>query len=413
MFFKPKPWRMFLVLFAILAFTMPVYAQGGFVFDGKRTQETLAFKKSRGLIILPIYINQKGPFNFILDTGVGPLIITDTILKDSLKLKYLRKIAIDGLGEKDKLIGYSTPFLELKIGNAVYKGASGVILASDVFDLSAYLGMPIHGLIGYDFFNSFVVKINYEADFLKIFTTRNARLFKNGTKIPIEIIEKKPFIEGTVETDQGIKLLLKLLVDTGNGHPLSLESFENKPFVLPNNFVVANLGVGLNGNIRGVDGRIKKLNIGKFTFNDVVTSFPYFEDVGAKVGTYSRNGSIGNPLLSKFNVVFDYKKNHIFLKHLNSYKKPFLYDKSGLELVTGGQNFDRFLVNRVEPGSAADEFGIMAGDELLAINFVKVSTMTMGEIIKILSSDNGRTLFVEIARGDDLIAGILKLKKRI
>jgi hypothetical protein len=55
----------------------------------------------------------------------------------------------------------------------------------------------------------------------------------------------------------------------------------------------------------------------------------------------------------------------------------------------------------------------MAGDELLAINFVKVSTMTMGEIIKILSSDTGRTLFVEIARGDDLIAGILKLKKRI
>jgi len=410
MFSKTKFW---LALFAILAFTMPSWGQNHFVFDGKRTQETLSFKKSRGLIILPLYINGKGPFNFILDTGVGPLIISDTTLKDSLKLKYLRKIAIDGLGERDKLLGYSTPFLELKVGNAVCKGASGVILASAIFDLSAYFGMPIHGLIGYDFFNSFIIKINYEANLLKIFSTRKARLFKDGTKIPIVITERKPFIESSVETDQGKKLLLRLLIDTGSGHPLSLESFESKPFDLPSHFVLANLGVGLNGNIKGVDGRVKKLNIGKFTFDDVLTSFPCFEDVGAKVNTNNRNGSIGNPLLSRFSVIFDYQKKHIFLKPLGSLLKPFNYDKSGIELIAIGDNFNRFVVSSVESGSAADDFGVKEGDELLSINFNKVTKLTMGEVIKMLSSESGRTLFIEIARGDEIIVGVLKRKNRI
>lgn len=413
MFYKLKYRQIFIVLFAISAFTMPLLAQDGFMFEGKRKQEVLAFKKSRGLVVLPIYINGKGPFNFILDTGVGLLIITDSRLKDSLKLKHLRGIAIDGFGEKEKLVGYSTPFLTIKVGNAVYKGASGVILTTDVFDLSMYLGIPIHGLIGYDFFNSFIVKINYEANLLKIFTREKARLFKNGTKIPIVITDRKPFIEGSVETDQGKKLLLRLLVDTGNGNPLTLESFENKPFDLPNNFVQANLGVGLNGNISGVEGRVKKLTIAKFTFADLPSSFPYFEDVGSRVNPNNRNGSIGNPLLSRFCVVFDYQKRHIFLKPLNSLSKPFECDKSGMELIAAGENFDRYIVSRVEPQSAADEFGILAGDEILAINFKKVAAMSMGELIKLLSSDTGRTLFVELARGGEVIRGILKLKKRI
>ncbi|HEX7365955.1 MAG TPA: aspartyl protease family protein [Pelobium sp.] len=412
MFFKSVGKQIFLLGFNLFV-CFSLSAQEAFVFEGKRSQELLGFKKSRGLVILPMYINGKGPFNFILDTGVGSVIITDAKLKDSLNLQHLRKIAIDGLGENDKLIGFSTPFLTLKVGSAVYKSASAVILESDNFDLSGYFGMPIHGLLGYDFFKSFIVKLNYEAGVLKVFSKKKARLFKNGTRIPMLIVDKKPFIDALVVTDQGKKLNLKLLVDCGSGHPLSLQSFENKPFELPHNFVLANLGVGLNGNIKGVDGRVSKLSIGKFTFDNMLTSFPHFKDVGAKLNPNTSNGSIGNPLLSRFSVVFDYQNQHLFLKPLNRINRPFDYDKSGLELVCVGDNFDRYLINRVVPGSAADEFGLMSGDELLAINFTKVAALTYSEIVKMLSSEPGRTLFIEVARGDEVIMGVLKLKQRI
>ncbi|HTN19003.1 MAG TPA: aspartyl protease family protein [Pelobium sp.] len=410
MFFKPRFW---LVLFAFLAFIMPVWAQDRFVFDGDRKQEALVFKKSRGLIILPLYINGKGPFNFILDTGVGHLLITDADLKDSLQLKYLRKMKIEGLGEQETLTAYSTSFLELRVGSATFKDASAAILTSDIFNLSGYLGMPIHGLIGYDFFKSFIVKINYEANILKIFSTGKARLYKKGTKFPLLVVDKKPFIDASVETDGGKKLWVRLLIDSGSGHPISLESYNNQPFDLPKRFVDANLGIGLSGNIRGFYGRINALNIGKFTLNNVLCSFPLFDDVGAKAEPDTRNGSIGNPLLSKFIVVFDYQKNRVFLKPLANFKKPFDYDKSGMEIVADGKNFDRYIVSRVESQSAASDFGILVGDEILTINFKKASTMSIGEIIKILSAEAGRTLFIEIVRGDEIIMGILKLKNRI
>ncbi|MFN4149805.1 MAG: peptide-binding protein, partial [Candidatus Sericytochromatia bacterium] len=85
-----------------------VFAQDGFQFKGKRQKELLPFKKARGLIVVTTYLNDKGPYNFILDTGVGLTIITDPKLKDSLALKYQRKIQVKGLGEGRDIDAYLT-----------------------------------------------------------------------------------------------------------------------------------------------------------------------------------------------------------------------------------------------------------------------------------------------------------------
>lgn len=408
-----KAIRTVFLFLAFSAFTMPSSAQKHFVLDGKRTQDLIPFKKSRGLIIVETYINNKGPFNFILDTGVGSVLITDAKLKEALNLKFVRKIEISGLGEQSALEAYTVPFLSFSVGAAHCKSISAAILSEDVFDLSGYVGMPIHGLLGFEFFNSFVVKINYEASVLKVFNGEKPRLYKKGTKFPLTLIDNKPYIQATVETDEGKKYPLNLLIDSGSGQTLSLESYQQKPFDLPQKFIPANLGVGLSGNIRGFNGRIKNFTLGKYSLNSVVCSFPYFEDVGAKTSASNRNGSIGNPMLSRFSVVFDYHKHQVYLKPLPNYKKPFAVNNSGIELVASGDSFNHYLISRVEPQSAAEEFGVLVGDELVAINFRKVNTMSLSEIMKFFCAEDGRTLFIEIARGDEFIAGILKLKSRI
>lgn len=402
-----------LLFCCVFAFIVPVFSQDQFELIGNRKREVIGFKKSRGLIVVPMYINKKGPFNFILDTGVGNVIITNPRLKDSLNLQFLRKIEINGLGEKEDILAYSTPYLNLKIGNTQFKSAAVAVLANDVFNLSGYAGLPIDGLVGYDFFNSFIVQINYEAGVLKVYNNKDSKLYKKGTKISIEIKEKKPYLSATATTDQGEKLPLELLIDTGSGHPISLESYNNKAFPLPNKFVIANLGVGLGGSIRGFQGRINELKIGKFHFNNIVSSFPYYEDVAAKNTSVSRNGSLGNPIFRKFNVLFDYKSNAIYLKALSNYIEPFEYDMSGMDLVAAGNEYNRYVVTRVERQSAADEFGLEIGDEIIGINFNPAAKMSLEEIIKILSSKEGRTLFVEVKRGEESFGGVLTLKKRI
>ncbi len=413
MLFKRKILRTIVLASAILAFIMPVYSQDMFVFEGKRKQQSIAFKKSRGLMVLQMFINNKGPFNFILDTGVGSLIITDTTLHQSLDLKHLRKVEINGLGEKEPLIAYITPFLRLQIGNAIYKSTSAAILKNDVFNLSAYFGMSIHGLIGYDFFKSFIVKINYDAGILKVYKHRKSRLFKLTEPIPINLINNKPYIQAKVTTQQGAVLPLQLLVDNGSGVALSLESFDDHPFQLPKKIIPANLGVGLSGNITGFKGRVNKLRIADYSFKNLVTAFPRFEDVGSKTKSITRNGSLGSPIFTRFKILFDYQQKQMYLISLRKYNRSFDQDKSGLELITTGENFKRYHISRVDEGSAGAELGMLPGDEIISVNFTKTTKLSLEEITKIFSGGEGKNVFLEIGRGTEISFGVLKLKKMI
>ncbi|MBC7654829.1 MAG: aspartyl protease family protein [Oligoflexus sp.] len=391
----------------------PVFSQNSFEFIGKRKRQQINFKAVRGLVVVPMYINSKGPYNFILDTGVGITLITDPLLKDSLNLKYLRKIELSGLGSQIELTAYTTPFLNFKIASTEAKNCAAAILDNDILNLSNYAGMKIHGLIGYDFFKSFKVRINYNTQLLKVYQNSFPKLIAKGNKIDLQIEGNKPYVNVLVNVPNHQKLTLKMLIDTGSGNPISLETYQKNAFPLPDNFVIANLGVGLGGKIRGFKGRINKLKIGKFFLDSVIAAFPYYEDIAAKITSVERNGSIGNTLLKKFDVLFDYQNSCMYLKGNNTLKEPFEYDMSGMELAAFGDNFDAFFVTRIESGSPADELGVQIGDQLLRLNFSATDKLTLDEITQILSSRNGRTLYLEMNRKDEIYAGILTLKRRI
>jgi hypothetical protein len=389
------------------------FAQTEFEFSGKRSRALIPFTKARGLVVLPVKINGKGPFNFILDSGVGNMVITNPKLKDSLNLQYLRKIKLAGLGVGSDIDAFSSPFLNVKIAGVQAKSISAAVLDDDIFNLSGYAGIQVDGLIGYDFFKSFLVRIDFEDSILKVYKNQVTRLIKKGHKIPISIENSKPYIDVLVDAGAEKKIPLKMLLDSGSGNPLSLESYNNGNFPLPDKFVIANLGVGLSGIIRGFKGRIDRIKIGKFHLDQVVASYPYYEDIAAKITSVKRNGSIGNTLLKKFDVLFDYQNSCIYLRPSANFKEEFEFDMSGIELVAQGDNYNRYFVSRVERGSPADELGVQNGDELIGLNFNAVSKFTFEEVIKFLSSKDGRTIYIEFARDGKSFAGVMTLKKRI
>lgn len=409
-------YRLFILLipFFITFFVVNyLFAQTEFEFSGNRSRALIPFTKARGLVVLPVKINGKGPFNFILDSGVGNMVITNPKLKDSLNLQYLRKIKLAGLGEGSDIDAFSSPFLNVKIAGVQAKSISAAVLDDDIFNLSSYAGIQVDGLIGYDFFKSFLVRIDFEDSILKVYKNQVTRLIKKGHKIPISIENNKPYIDVLVDAGAEKKIPLKMLLDSGSGNPLSLESYNNGNFPLPDKFVMANLGVGLSGIIRGFKGRVDRIKIGKFHLDKVVASYPYYEDIAAKITSVKRNGSIGNTLLKKFDVLFDYQNSCIYLRSSANFKEEFEFDMSGIELVAQGDNYNRYFVSRVERGSPADELGVQNGDELIGLNFNAVSKFTFEEVIKFLSSKDGRTIYIEFARDGKSFAGVMTLKKRI
>src|ERR1700761_5203391 len=240
--------------------------------NGKRS-ESLRFKLIRNLVIIQLNINNKGPFNFVLDTGVGMMVITDPEMVDSIHLTSKRTIRIAGLGEGDAFEAYVTPPLKIDIPGLTSYDVSATTLKTDHFNLSSYLGIPIEGLLGYEFFTNLAVKLNFADTTLTVYRPNDARLVRKGTKIPISIEGHKPYLQTLVALPNGTVQQCKLIVDLGAGHPVSLENMIQK-HGMPQKFIEANLGVGLTGPISGFISRIDEIDIGKFKVKNVITSFP-------------------------------------------------------------------------------------------------------------------------------------------
>ncbi len=403
------------ILLACLGFSVQDALAQKFEFSGRRKRENISFKMIKNLMIIPLTINGKGPFNFVLDTGVGLILISDPKLIDSVSIKNLRSINIVGLGEGETLSAFVTPSINLGFGSTNATNISAAILKKDIFELSSYVGMPVHGLIGYEFFNSFVVRINFITNILTIYSPETAYIPRKGVRIPISLEERKPYIFADIELQNGEKIEAKFIIDTGAGHPVSLETNGGVPFELPEVRIKGNLGIGLTGPINGYIGRIKSLKLGKYTLNNVIAAFPNYEDVAARVFSINRNGNMGIAVLKRFNVVFDYNRLAMYVKPGSALKEPFEHDMAGMELSSAGKQFERMLITRVEPNSAAADAGLIGGDEILAINFKPVSEMSLTEIDNMFRSRSERSFIIDILPlgSKNKERAILTLKRRI
>jgi hypothetical protein len=341
------------------------------------------------------------------------MIITEPKLVDSIDVQNKRTIKMPGLGEGDAYEAYITPPLKIDIPGLTSYDVAAAILKTDHFNLSNFAGMPIHGLLGYEFFNNLAVKLNFTDSTLTVYRPKDVRLFRKGTKIPISIEGHKPYLEANVKLPNGTQQMSKLVIDLGAGHPVSLENMIKKNG-LPQKFILANLGVGLSGPITGFLSRIDEVDIGKYKIKKVITSFPNDYDAETlKYLSVPRDGNLGVGILKRFMVIFDYADNALYLKPNAFFNEPFEHDMSGIEYYGAGEGFKHLIISRVEPGSAADEVGLEKDDEITAINFKPVADMTIEQIDDILKSKDQRSLLLEVYHDHKFDRVIITLKRRI
>lgn len=403
-------------LFALITitclFTIPARAQY-FDLKGNSKSTSMRFRIIRNLVVIKLKINDKGPFNFILDTGVGMMVMTDPKMVDSIALQSKRTIKLAGLGEGDEFEAYVTPPLKIDIPGLNSYDVAATILKTEHFNLSSFVGIPIHGLLGYEFFSNLAVKLNFEDSTLTVYRPHDARLYRKGTRIPITVEAHKPYMQTVVLLPNGKMQQCKLVIDLGAGHPVSLENMIKKQG-LPQKFISANLGVGLAGPIFGFLSRIEEIDLGKYKIKNVITSFPNdYDSTTMKYMSVQRDGNLGIGLLKRFTVIFNYQDNVIYLKPNGAFRDPFEYDMSGIEYYAAGDDFRHIIISRVEPGSSADEVGLERGDEITAINFKPVAEMSLEQIDALLKSKDQRNLLIEVYHDKRYDRVILTLKRRI
>ena len=405
------------IIFTILIIGLQIsllnicYGQN-FILKNNLKRGVISFTKAKNLVIIPVFLNGKGPFNFLLDTGVSPLIVTDPKLVADFDTEGLRSFKINGAGDGKEIDVFLANNVQVDVGEATIDNIPTVILKEEIFNFSDYLGIKVHGIIGYYFFRSFLVKINYQTNRL-IFENPGINKKIKGTKINLEFFENKPYVNAKLSTDNLGEINALLIVDNGASHALSLETYQNSVFPVPNKNISGNLGVGLSGEINGKIGRVKNLKIGGYHLNNLLTNFPNFNDIAAKTNVKNRTGNIGSEILRRFHVTFDYQNSAMYLKKNSTFKDNFEHDMSGLEIYVNTTNNNRFFINRVEANSPAEKGGFEIGDEILSINFKDVALANLDEVSGLFKSIDGQTFLIEIFRKDRTLIKLLRLKRRI
>lgn len=402
------------------ALAQPVERTGPFGFSRpKQRRAVVPYRIERNLPVVRATINGAGPFNFLLDTGVATALLTAPGLADSLHLTHGQVFRVVGAGrEATGLMAYQADGVRVALagGRVVAPAMTWLVLSEDALNLSGYVGMPIAGILGSELFRSFVVRFEPEAGHLCLTAPAAFRApsGRRWARLPLRLVQNKAYLNLPVCLPDSSAQILKLVLDTGAGHALSLET-DAVPsrIAVPTARLPADLGRGLTGIVRGHLGRVDSLRLGRYQLRAVLTSFPTPNPLAARLDE-PRDGNLGYELLKRFTLIVDYPHREILLRPNTHFREPFEHDMCGLELRASGPDFRRYVAATVAPASAAEKAGIVPDDELVSVNFINVNILSFNQIFLLLHASEGRLLFLTLRHADgEFYTTFLRLKRQI
>ena len=388
--------------------------QTGFVFDNpKKKSITINFKSSSNLIIIPVAINNSDTLNFILDTGVSYPIITELPFVNKLNLNFLQPINIKGLGEGEQLTAYRSGNNTISINGLVAYDQEIHMVINENFQISHILGIPVHGLIGFNLFKDYVVKIDYSEHKITLIKPEffNYKERDRDIVLPLTFEQNKPFVKTTIVTDKNEDVPVKLLVDTGASDALWLSTNSDSRISLPENHIETFLGRGLSGDLYGKKGRIGAIWVGPLVLYEPIVAFPDNDMVDQLIGKNDRNGTLGAEILRRFYVTMDYPNKRLILRANSNLKDEFNYNMSGLEITNPMPGFPIFLVSNIQKNSPAYYAGIQENDQIVALNNINNKTLTLNDINLLFQSQEDRRIKLTILRNGEQFKTEFFLKK--
>lgn len=386
----------------------------GFLFDNQRKKSiTLKFKSASNLIIIPVTINNSDTLNFILDTGVRYPIITELPFIDKLELNYMMPVQIKGLGEGTDLTAYRSGNNMMQINGLTARNQEVQMIIDENFQISHMLGIPVHGLIGFNLFKDYVVEIDYLNEKLTLHKPEyyKYRDRKKDIIMPLHFDGNKPFVRTSIVTDDLKEVPVKLLVDTGASDALWLSESSDERINLPQNRIETFLGRGLSGDLYGTKGRIDAIWVGPLVLPKPIVAYPNSEIIDQLISRNDRNGTIGAEILRRFFVTVDYRNSRLTLRPTHKVKEEFNYNMSGMEVTNPMPGLPIFTITDIRENSPAYFAGLQKNDQILSVNSNNHRSMELNDINLLLQSRENKKIRLKVLRNGEEIKTSFELKK--
>jgi hypothetical protein len=125
-------------------------------------------------------------------------------------------------------------------------------------------------------------------------------------------------------------------------------------------------GFGIGGPSRGLLGRVQALRLGPHVLRDPVVAFPA-DETGALADPRFA-GIIGADILSRFEVIIDYRRSRLVLLPNASFDDPFEFDMLGAIFAYPVEGTGDLTIDSIYDGSPAALAGLAPGDVVEAID---------------------------------------------
>ncbi len=348
---------------ARVSFAVPASHADDAVILGGADSTTLPFELLNDHIYVHAKVNGK-PVRLMVDTGGANLLLPGAA--KALGIESAGALPGRGVGEKTQDVALAK-VQSVELGKA--RIANQVFFIFPLQAMKAVEDVDFQGLVGFEVFKRFVVKIDYAAGKLTLIRPAAFHYRGKGTVVPFRFDEHTPSVSGSIDGIAG-----RFTIDTGSRSSVTLMT----PFVdahgLRTRYAhtpVLVSGWGVGGAARGEVARA-----GELTLGGVKIVAPLIELSVQKKGAFANPdlaGNVGSDLLRRFTVIFDYRNQQMIFEPVSGLPAQH-YDRSGLWLNRAGADLE---VMDVVPGSAAAKAGVKLGDRVTAIDGMPASDSSL------------------------------------
>lgn len=364
----------------------------------------IPFRYYGGYILLEVEIQGILPLIFIYDTGAEHTIIFEKQITDLLGFEYDNDVLIRGSDINSAIQAYIARGISLQLKKVPEVKRDIVVLNENFLNLKEMTGIQIDGIIGGSFFRNLTMEIDFKKQRLVLWhPDKFKKRLKGYQRQTLEVTDNKPYVVCKTKKPNDQEFELKLLIDTGASLAFLINTNSSTDLTPPEITTPGNLGKGIGGNISGYKGKMKSLELGSFTFNNILTHFQEI-DKDVNPSFYNeRNGLIGNLILERFNIVINYLDGSIYFKPIKKINKEFRYNLSGMDLIAFGPGLKNYIVFEVIPDSPAEKAGVQKGDILKKVGIFTADKYTLYNLDNMLSKRQGKKINLQVQRGNEIL----------
>jgi hypothetical protein len=279
--------------------------RSGFFMPDTVQQITVSYKTLRGLIVLPMVLNDSIRVNLILDTGCRTLVLFGNRFSKFLKTEANKTAQFSGYGDGKPVFGKISLYNKISMQQMLGENIPLVIVPNRNF-LQNFSN--VHGIIGYDILTKFEIEINPAKQTITFRSAPNSTPPSDYEYMDLNVIDCRPVLTSTVYSGRKKSTKCDLMIDTGSALSLlfRVKGLDDNEYSRTRTEEL----IGLNGTTLSYNTFTNKIQLNNIEMKGVKT--------GVVHAAHKNGASIGMGLLKNYVIIFNYCKSYVCLKKISS-----------------------------------------------------------------------------------------------